>query len=365
MRVRSRWSGDSAGRARDPEGSGASKLRGGARGDLHVVLRVVVPQDLDAEQIELAAALEGTIDEANLNVDGGKAGAHVCAGVAARGTGLRNQGDSPAFAAAPISRSRCSPSSSSCTGRVEEERGETYVEYAIYGPPGELPAVPALEAAAGEGLVEISSSEIPDDWADRWRDFHEPIRVGRLCVRPTWLEPDPQAEIDVAVDPGQAFGTGAHATTKMCLKLLLGLDEAGEASGPLSDLGTGLGVLAIAAAKLGFGPVTGFDHEKPAVEAAIHNAHANDVGVEVHRANLREGLPELAPTVVANLTSPLLESIAERIPHPPPVAVLSGLLVSEADQVAAAFAASGMSEARRLADGDWAALLLRREEAGG
>jgi ribosomal protein L11 methyltransferase len=248
-------------------------------------------------------------------------------------------------------------------GGVEEERGETYVEYAIYGPPGELPAVPALEAAAGDGLVEISSTEIPDDWADRWRDFHEPVRVGRLCVRPTWAAPDPDAEIEIAVDPGQAFGTGAHATTKLCLELLLELASAGEATGPLSDLGTGSGVLAIAAAKLGYGPVTGYDHELPAVEAAAHNARANQVELDVARANLRDALPLLAPTVVANLTSPLLLSIAGRIENPPRTMVLSGLLARELDGVARAFGDAGLAEARRLADGDWAALCLRSDGA--
>jgi ribosomal protein L11 methyltransferase len=211
--------------------------------------------------------------------------------------------------------------------------------------------------------VEISSTEIPDDWADRWRDFHEPVRVGRLCVRPTWADPDPDAEVEIAVDPGQAFGTGAHATTKLCLELLLELASAGEASGPLSDLGTGSGVLAIAAAKLGFGPVTGYDHELPAVEAAADNARANGVELEVARANLREELPALAPTVVANLTSPLLLSIAARLEGPPRTMVLSGLLAREVDEVAAAFGDAGLVEARRLADGEWAALCLRRDGA--
>jgi len=247
-------------------------------------------------------------------------------------------------------------------GGVEEERGETYVEYAIYGPPGELPAVPALEAAAGEGLVEISSTEIPDDWADRWRDFHEPVRVGRLCVRPTWAEADPGAEIEVAIDPGQAFGTGAHATTKLCLELLLKLADAGEATGPLTDLGTGSGVLAIAAAKVGYSPVTGYDHELPAVEAAGSNAAANGVEVRAVRANLRDEVPELAPTVVANLTSPLLLSIAARLGDRPQTMVVSGLLAREADEVSRAFGEAGMKESERLSEGDWAALLLRRME---
>jgi ribosomal protein L11 methyltransferase len=247
-------------------------------------------------------------------------------------------------------------------GGVEEERGETYVEYAIYGPPGELPAVPALEAAAGDGLVEISSTEIPDDWADRWRDFHEPVRVGRLCVRPTWAEADPGAEIEVAIDPGQAFGTGAHATTKLCLGLLLKLADAGEATGPLTDVGTGSGVLAIAAAKLGYSPVTGYDHELPAVEAAGKNAAANGVEVRAVRANLRDEVPSLASTVVANLTSPLLLRIAPRLGDQPRTIVVSGLLAREADEVSRAFGEAGLEETERLSEGDWAALLLRRME---
>ena len=169
-------------------------------------------------------------------------------------------------------------------GGVEEERGEGWVEYAIYGPPGEVPAVPELRAAAGEGLVEISATEIPDDWADRWRDFHEPVSIagGRIVVRPSWeAAPSDESLVDIVVDPGQAFGTGAHATTRMCLELLLELADTGEASGPLADLGTGSGVLAIAAAKLGFAPVSGCDSEPAALDAAAHNAASN--GVE-HRA---------------------------------------------------------------------------------
>lgn len=246
---------------------------------------------------------------------------------------------------------------------VEEERGETYVEYAIYGPPGELPAMPDIEAAAGEGLVEVSSTEIPDDWADRWRDFHEPITVGgRLLVQPSWLPLDDRAAgIAVVIDPGQAFGTGSHATTRMCLELLLELADAGEANGPLADLGTGSGVLAIAAAKLGWAPVTGYDHERPALAAAAGNARANGVEVDFRRINLRDELPPPPPTVVANLTRPLLLEIAVGLRERalPRRLVLSGLLGGEVDEVAAAFALAGLAEERRLARGDWAALRLQ------
>jgi ribosomal protein L11 methyltransferase len=263
---------------------------------------------------------------------------------------------------------------------VEEERGPGYVEYAIYGGEGELPELGEIEVAAGDGLVEVVSTEVPDDWADRWQDFHKPLLVGeRLWLRPSWEEPR-EGAIDLVVDPGQAFGTGAHPTTRLCLEFLLELEQAGEASGPLTDLGTGSGVLAIAAAKLGWGPVSGYDHEQPSVEAAAANAEANGVSLALERRNLRESLPELAPTTVANMTAPVLRVVAEQLagsesrgrarrslpavaPTSPPPAlqtlICSGLLPEELDDIAAAFAPAGLEEAERRLQGDWAALLLR------
>jgi ribosomal protein L11 methyltransferase len=263
---------------------------------------------------------------------------------------------------------------------VEEEQGPGYVEYAIYGGEGELPELGEIEVAAGDGLVEVVATEVPDDWADRWQDFHKPILVGeRLWLRPSWEE-SREGAIDLVVDPGQAFGTGAHPTTRLCLEFLLELEQAGEASGPLTDLGTGSGVLAIAAAKLGWDPVSGYDHEEPAIEAAAANATANGVSLKLVRQNLRDGLPELAPTVVANMTAPVLGVVAEQMggegsrgrgsrslaavtpgdPPPTPVTLLlSGLLPNELDETAAAFAPMGLGEAYRRSQGDWAALLLR------
>ncbi len=269
---------------------------------------------------------------------------------------------------------------------VEEERGPGYVEYAIYGGEGELPELGEIDAAVGEGTVEVSATEIPDDWADRWRDFHKPLLVGdRLWLRPSWEEPR-EGAVDVVVDPGQAFGTGAHPTTRLCLEYLLELEASGEAVGPFTDLGTGSGVLAIAAAKLGWGPVAGYDHEVPALEAAAANAVANGVELQLERMNLRERLPALAPTVVANMTAPILRAVADQLarqieesggsrgegrrsnsgeapptlPPTPRTIVCSGLLPGEVDATAEAFGASGLAEVERRQDGDWAALLLRR-----
>jgi ribosomal protein L11 methyltransferase len=271
---------------------------------------------------------------------------------------------------------------------VEEERGPGYVEYAIYGGEGELPELGEIDATLGEGRVEVTSTEIPDDWADRWRDFHKPLLVGdRLWLRPSW-EPERPGAIDLVVDPGQAFGTGAHPTTRLCLEYLLELADAGGNHGPLVDLGTGSGVLAIAASKLGWSPVTGYDHEPAAIEASAANASVNGVDLSLHRMNLRESLPELAPTAVANMTAPILKAIAshlsgisgetrrnlpavvppglprESAPELPRILprtlVLSGILPNELNEVADAFVPSGYSEQDRRQNGDWAALLLRR-----
>src|SRR5919109_3224493 len=169
---------------------------------------------------------------------------------------------------------------------LEEERGPGWVEFAIYGPPGEVPELGELQAAAGGGLVDVTTTSVPDDWADRWADFHRPIEVGgRVGVRPSWWEPK-DGLIDVVVDPGRAFGTGGHPTTRLCLALLIQLEEGRQAAGPLADWGTGSGVLAIAAAKLGWGPVAGFDHEPAAIEAAAANARANGVELDLGRVNL-------------------------------------------------------------------------------
>jgi ribosomal protein L11 methyltransferase len=243
-------------------------------------------------------------------------------------------------------------------GGVEERDDGDVVEYAVYGAPGELPALPDLKAAAGGALVEVSSSEVADDWDERWKAFHQPVRVGELLVRPPWAPVEP-GTLDVVVDPAQAFGTGAHPTTRLCLELLLELDP----GGPLVDVGCGSGVLAIAAAKLGWSPVRGIDHDPEAVRATLANAAANGVEVEARRHDLlRDGPAPGAPTVLANLLRALLLRVAADgfDGRAPDALVVSGLLVHEGDEVAAAFAAHGLNEVARRGEGEWIALLLTR-----
>ncbi len=244
---------------------------------------------------------------------------------------------------------------------VEEVDDGDVVEYAVYGAPGELPALPDLRAAAGGALVEVTTTEIADDWSQRWRQFHRPIEIGTpptLRVRPPWLEAaDGIAEI--VIDPGQAFGTGAHHTTRLCLELLCELEAP---TGALVDAGCGSGVLAIAAVMLGFAPVLAFDFDPLAVDATRDNAIVNGVALEVQRLDLRERHLPGAPTVVANLLRPLLARVAADgfDGQPPRTLIVSGLLAHEGDEIAAAFARHGLRERQRRSSGEWVALSLTR-----
>jgi ribosomal protein L11 methyltransferase len=274
-------------------------------------------------------------------------------------------------------------------GVEEVAVGDDAVEYAVYGAPGELPSLPDLNAVVGDALVEITTSEVADDWPDRWRSFHRPVlieapctpgeaaRVPALHVRPPWEQAsdlDAHAVREIVVDPGQAFGTGAHATTRLCLELLLALASIEQPRGALLDVGTGSGVLAIAAALLGFEPVLGLDNELESVQAARENAAVNGVAVEVRRFDLRsQSLPlpgdDLADAagagaghrlvVTANLLRPLLIELSSSMRAAPAHLIAGGLLTHEANEVAESFAARlGMRERERRERGEWAALWL-------
>ena len=243
-------------------------------------------------------------------------------------------------------------------GVEETAPSDDVVEYAVYGAPGELPALPALKAVAGRALVEVATSEVPDDWHTRWREFHRPLVLkGRLTVRPPW-EPPGETPLDLVIDPGPAFGTGAHATTRLCLELLLELEPR---EGGLVDLGCGSGVLAIAAARLGYAPVLALDNDSAAVRATRENARVNGIELEARRHDLRREPAVVAPTVAANLLAPLLETWAGRLalaPRRPERLIAGGLLCHEVDAIAPAFAAAGLHERARRGLGDWAAVLL-------
>jgi len=146
-------------------------------------------------------------------------------------------------------------------------------------------------------------TEVEPGWEERWRDFHRGVRVGPLWIGPPWGEP-PAGALPVSIDPGQAFGTGAHATTRLCLELLAELPR-----GSLLDVGCGSGVLAIAAARLGFGPVSAVDVADTAVAATITNAGANGVQIDARLLDARaEQLPP-AQVAVANIALDTIEAL--------------------------------------------------------
>ncbi len=152
---------------------------------------------------------------------------------------------------------RCSrpPASRSATSATSSSTRST-------ARPASSPTSASSARWCGDALVDVVTTEVRDDWEERWRHWHRPLDVGPLRVRPPW-EPARDGALDVVIDPGQAFGTGAHPSTRLTLELLLEVP----AEGALADWGCGSGVLAIAAARLGFAPVLACDDEEAAVAA--------------------------------------------------------------------------------------------------
>jgi ribosomal protein L11 methyltransferase len=196
----------------------------------------------------------------------------------------------------------------------EEIEEDAEIELAAYtGAGGEE----RLWRVFGPGTVE----EVAAGWGEAWKRFHRPLRVGPLWIGPPWEEPD-EGAIPVTIDPGRAFGTGAHATTRLCLELLLERER-----GSVVDLGCGSGVLAIAAAKLGFAPVIALDYDDVALEAARGNADANAVELEVRRADVLADVIPAAVLAVANITAEAVAAVGPRVTAR--TLISSGYLASE------------------------------------
>ena len=194
---------------------------------------------------------------------------------------------------------------------------------------------------------EVTAEELAGGWEERWREFHRPVQIGQLWVGPPWEQPPADADA-VVVDPGRAFGTGGHPTTRLCLQLIA---ESGR--GSLLDVGCGSGVLAIGAARLGYEPVTAIDHDPAAVEATLRNAAVNGVTLECRRVDaLREPLPQ-AEVVVANISA---EAVGRLLPRLDAATVVtSGYLEGDVPE------SDGLRRERRLTQSGWAADVFRRE----
>jgi ribosomal protein L11 methyltransferase len=183
-------------------------------------------------------------------------------------------------------------------GFEEAERGDEF-ELSAYTDAGGEARMSAVFGA-------VAATDVPADWEERWKHFHRPVRAGSLWIVPPWEEA--RNGESITIDPGRAFGTGAHPTTRLCLELVSELEP-----GSLLDVGCGSGVLAIAAAKLGFAPVIGVDSDPHAVEAAKANAAANGFELNFRCADARiEALPE-ADVAVANISEKLVAAVGPRL----------------------------------------------------
>ena len=210
---------------------------------------------------------------------------------------------------------------------------------ALFAPETQLPVAieRAMLAAGLPGSTAYKIASVPEqDWVRLTQSQFEPIRVSaRLWIVPSWHEmPDPAA-INIILDPGLAFGTGSHPTTRLCLDWL---DRHLLPGGSVIDYGCGSGILAIAAAKFGAARVTGIDIDAQAVESSRYNAHRN--GVTAVFFNADESPPEPADVVLANILSNPLKVLAPllaRLTVPGGSLVLSGILPLQAADVADAY----------------------------
>lgn len=234
-------------------------------------------------------------------------------------------------------------------------RIEVFLEDATQAPGVET----ALRNAAQVmGLtLELTREALPAaDWSEAWKRFFHVEHISkRITIRPSWetYQPAP-GEVVITLDPGMSFGTGKHPTTQACLRFLDDL-ATGDLTRPVLDMGAGSGILSIAARKLGFTHVRGFDYDPDAVEIARENAALNGVTIPYETRDLANNLDQGA-LVLANILGPVLIEHATELACsvlPGGDLIASGILDSLYPEVKAAFEAQGLQEVRNLLIGEW------------
>ncbi len=215
-----------------------------------------------------------------------------------------------------------------------------------------------------------------EDWAHAWKEHYKPLRIGRrVLLTPAWEEPEAlPGDVVVRLEPGMAFGTGLHPTTRLCVAALEKWVRPGDA---FLDIGTGSGVLAIAAAKLGAARAWATDIDPLAIRVAKENALLNKITLErdglfIEQGSVPEGLAGgfqvIAANILAEVLIGLFECAYDNVPLDEPLApgghmILSGILEEKAELVLAAAANHGLTEIERRQEGDWVALVVRSEDA--
>jgi ribosomal protein L11 methyltransferase len=218
-----------------------------------------------------------------------------------------------------------------------------------------------LQAFGLGPIGELAAQEIKEeDWLEAWKAQFTPLRIGSFLVRPTWSEASPVDGATLLVlDPGMAFGTGLHPTTQQCLEALSTILLERRS---VLDVGTGSGILAIAAAKRGASPVVGVDTDPLAVEAARENATRNGIAIPVGAGSAAD-VPGRFDVVVANLVSPVLQQIVGDLVArmaPKGLLITAGISAPSEPQTRDAFLRAGLKLRDRTQRDDWIALALVR-----
>lgn len=203
-----------------------------------------------------------------------------------------------------------------------------------------------------------------EDWANGWKKYYETLHLTpRLVINPSWVDYAPKAdEIVITLDPGSAFGTGTHETTAMCAQWLDDLLLEGDT---VLDLGTGSGILAIIAARLGAASVEAIDIDQMATDVAAANCKLNDATVDCHTGELKDIRQEQYDLIVANIIADVIAAIATDIPSRlknDGIFLCSGIIEDKADKVLAACRAAGLTQAGRSEMNGWCAFVFQKSE---
>jgi ribosomal protein L11 methyltransferase len=261
---------------------------------------------------------------------------------------------------------------------------DDHVTLVFYPPEGSEASEVEIRAALPQALqapdrAQIEARDVPRDWVDGWKEHFRPIVIGEVRIRPPWEEPaDPEGPlVDVVINPGLGFGTGLHPTTRGTLELLQEPTSADGSTtyflGPVVDAGTGSGILAIAAAKLGWGPIFAFDNDPVALVSARENVEANGVAgiVEIQQSDI-DGASSYwfsGATVLANMTLDPALTLIRRLARlqdgrsdafssrPVERLVVSGILAGGQErQLLGEARLAGFSAGRKVYEAEWVSL---------
>ncbi len=222
---------------------------------------------------------------------------------------------------------------------------------------------PVLKASGLDASFSLSHNVLPErDWNETWKKGFRPIDVGEnLCIIPSWIQPETD-RIPVIIDPGMVFGTGHHETTRTCLSLMERTARISSRKAFL-DIGTGTGILAIGASRLGFEHVTAVDIDPLAVDAAERNAELNScANITVLQGTIDDagaGFDLIAANLLAEILIDIAPALSERL-NPGGRAILSGMLVGQEQAVIDAMTSAGLSLQEQIIDDKWVSLMISR-----